>query len=118
MNEPTAREHVSLTDAAAHRIAEFLAADGGVGMRLGVRRTGCSGWAYEVGLADAIGPDDTVFEDHGLQIVVDARALPLVAGTRVDFVQSGLNRHFEFDNPNVTDECGCGESFTVDSASA
>lgn len=118
MIESSVDTGITLTDSAARRISEFLASDGGVGMRLGVRRTGCSGWAYEVGLAESIGPDDTIFEDHGLQIVVDARALPLVAGTRVDFVQNGLNRHFEFENPNVTDECGCGESFTVDSEGA
>jgi len=104
---------ITLTESAADRVAEFLAAEGGVGLRLGVRRTGCSGWAYEVGLADAVGADDTVFEDRGIRILVDADALPLVSGTRVDFIEKGLNRHFEFDNPNVTDECGCGESFTV-----
>lgn len=109
---------ITLTQPAAERVAEFLRAEGGVGLRLGVRRTGCSGWAYEVGLAEAVGPEDTVFEDRGVRIVVDAGALPLVAGTRVDFVQRGLSRHFEFENPNVTDECGCGESFTVDAHGA
>ncbi|NKI34836.1 iron-sulfur cluster assembly accessory protein [Wenzhouxiangella sp. XN79A] len=104
---------ITLTQAAAERVAHFLTDQGGVGLRLGVRRTGCSGWAYEVGLAEAVEDGDTVFEDRGIRIVVDADALPLVAGTRIDFARQGLNRQFEFENPNVTDECGCGESFTV-----
>jgi iron-sulfur cluster assembly protein len=114
MNTP----EITLTEAAADRVSAFLASQGGVGLRLGVRRTGCSGWAYEVGLADAVEADDTVFEDRGIRIVVDADALPLVAGTRIDFAREGLNRQFEFENPNVTDECGCGESFTVSGSSA
>lgn len=109
---------ITLTEAAADRVAHFLADQGGVGLRLGVRRTGCSGWAYDVGLAESVGEDDTVFEDRGIRIVVDADALPLVAGTRIDFARQGLNRQFEFENPNVTDECGCGESFTVSGSSA
>ena len=109
---------ITLTEAAADRVAQFLDDQGGVGLRLGVRRTGCSGWAYDVGLAEAVGEDDTVFEDRGIRIVVDADALPLVAGTRIDFAQQGLNRQFEFENPNVTDECGCGESFTVSGSTA
>lgn len=104
---------IRLSDAAAERVRAFMDHDGGVGLRLGVRKTGCSGWAYEVGLAREIGPDDHVFEDQGVKILVDPDAMPLVAGTAIDFVQEGLNRTFQFDNPNVTDECGCGESFTV-----
>lgn len=109
---------ITLTDAAAERVLRFLSDQGGVGLRLGVRKTGCSGWAYEVGLADAVEAGDTVFEDRGIRIIVDADALPLVAGTCIDFAQQGLNRQFEFENPNVTDECGCGESFTVSASSA
>jgi iron-sulfur cluster assembly protein len=104
---------ITLTDAAAERVAGYLAADGGAGLRLGVRRTGCSGWAYVVELADAVGDTDEVFTDHGIRIVVDRETLPMIAGSRVDFVQQGLNYAFEFDNPNVTDECGCGESFAI-----
>ncbi len=109
---------ITLTEAAADRVAHFLADQGGVGLRVGVRRTGCSGWAYDVGLAESVDEGDTVFEDRGIRIVVDQDALPLVAGTCIDFAQQGLNRQFEFENPNVTDECGCGESFTVSDSSA
>ncbi len=104
---------ISLTPAAAERVREFMARDGGIGLRLSVKRTGCSGWAYDVGLAHETGPDDHVFEDQGIQVIVDDKALTLVAGTCVDFVQQGLVREFRFTNPNVTGECGCGESFTV-----
>lgn len=104
---------ISLTEAAADRVRSFLQREGGEGLRLGVRRTGCSGWAYVVDLAGEVGPDDRVFTDRGIRIVVDGDALPFLAGTEVDFVQEGLNHHFEFRNPNVTDECGCGESFAV-----
>lgn len=109
---------ITLTEAAADRVSTFLASQGGVGLRLGVRRTGCSGWAYDVGLAETVEEGDTVFEDRGIRIVVGADALPLVAGTRIDFAHQGLNRQFEFENPNVTDECGCGESFTVSAPSS
>lgn len=108
-----ANDKISLTESAARRVASFLQSDGGAGLRLGVRRTGCSGWAYVVDLADEVRDSDEVFEDRGIRIVVDRESLPLLAGTRVDFVQQGLNYTFEFDNPNVTDECGCGESFAV-----
>ena len=104
---------ISLTDAAARRVDTFIRHEGGVGLRLGVRRTGCSGWAYVVDLADEIQESDEVFEDRGIRILVDREALPLLAGTQVDFVRHGLNSTFEFSNPNVTDECGCGESFAV-----
>ena len=107
---------ISLTEAAAQRVSGFLERDGGVGLRFGVRRTGCSGWAYVVELADEIRENDAVFEDHGIRIAVDQDALPFVAGTRIDFAREGLNYNFSFDNPNVTDECGCGESFTVSSS--
>ncbi len=104
---------ISLTEAAAERVSSFLERDGGEGLRLGVRRTGCSGWAYVVELADEILDSDAVFEDRGIRIAVDREALPFLAGTRIDFTRQGLNYNFEFENPNVTDECGCGESFTV-----
>ncbi len=105
---------ISLTESAAHRIRTFLAARGsGLGLRLGVRKTGCSGFAYVVNYADEIRPDDVVFEDRGVKVVVDRDSLPLIDGTTVDFVKQGLNEAFRFRNPNVKGECGCGESFSV-----
>lgn len=105
---------ISLTEAAAERIRTFLAARGhGMGLRLGVRKTGCSGFAYVVNYADSQQPDDVVFEDRGVRVFVDAESLKLIDGTQVDFVKQGLNEAFRFRNPNVKGECGCGESFSV-----
>ena len=104
---------ISLTEAAARRVREFMHRDGGVGLRVGVRRTGCSGWAYEVSLAHEVAEGDHVFVDGDVRVVVDPESLPLVDGSRIDFVSEGLNRTFQFQNPNATEECGCGESFTV-----
>ncbi|MDH4126541.1 MAG: iron-sulfur cluster assembly accessory protein [Gammaproteobacteria bacterium] len=105
---------ISLTEAAATRVRKYLQAEGkGVGLRLGVTRTGCSGYSYVVNYADKIGNQDVVFEDRGVKIVVDPAALKLIDGTQVDFVKNGLNEAFSFRNPNVTGECGCGESFNV-----
>lgn len=106
-------DKISLTESAARRVAAYLEREGGAGLRLGVRRTGCSGWAYVVDLAGEPRDSDAIFEDHGIRIMVDRESLPLLAGTRVDYVQQGLNHTFQFQNPNVTDECGCGESFAV-----
>jgi iron-sulfur cluster assembly protein len=105
---------ISLTESAAQRVRTFLASRGrGLGLRLGVRRTGCSGFAYVVNYADDVRPDDVVFEDHGVKVFVDPESLQLVNGTEVDFVKEGLNEAFRFRNPNVKGECGCGESFSV-----
>jgi iron-sulfur cluster assembly protein len=105
---------ISLTESAATRVKAFLAARGhGVGLRLGVRKTGCSGFAYVINYADRADPDDTVFEDRGVQVFVDRSSLDLIDGTVVDFVKEGLNEAFRFRNPNVKGECGCGESFSV-----
>jgi iron-sulfur cluster assembly protein len=105
---------ISLTSSAADRVKSFLAARGhGVGLRLGVRKTGCSGFAYVVNYADAAKPDDVVFEDHGVKVFVDPSSLSLIDGTIVDFVKQGLNEAFRFRNPNIKGECGCGESFSV-----
>ena len=105
---------ISLTESAAARIRNFLAARGqGIGLRLGVRKTGCSGFAYVVNYAEEIRPGDVVFEDRGVKVYVDPESLPLIDGTTVDFVKQGLNEAFRFRNPNVTGECGCGESFSV-----
>ena len=105
---------VTLSPAAADRVRSFLAARGhGVGLRLGIKRTGCSGYAYVVNYAEDVGPGDTVFEDQGVKVVVDAGSLELVDGTEVDFVKHGLNEAFKFRNPQARAECGCGESFSV-----
>jgi iron-sulfur cluster assembly protein len=105
---------ISLTPAAADRVRHFLAERGrGVGLRLGVRKTGCSGFAYVVNYADAILPGDQVFDSRGVSVLVDADSLQLIDGTEVDFVRQGLNEAFRFRNPNVRGECGCGESFSV-----
>jgi iron-sulfur cluster assembly protein len=105
---------VSLTPAAADRVQSFLARRGsGVGLRLGVKKTGCSGFAYVVNYADAVGSGDTVFEDRGVKVIVDRESLRYVDGTEIDFVRQGVNEAFRFRNPNVRGECGCGESFNV-----
>jgi len=105
---------VSLTQPAADRVRTYLDARGnGVGLRVGVKKTGCSGYAYVVNYADHIADSDVVFEDYGVKIVVDKESLELIDGTEVDFVKQGLNEAFRFRNPNVTGECGCGESFSV-----
>lgn len=105
---------ISLTPAAADRVRSFLASRGrGEGLKLGIRKTGCSGFAYVINYADEVSPADHVFEDQGVRVFVDPEALPLIDGTVVDFVKQGLNEAFRFQNPNVRGECGCGESFSV-----
>jgi iron-sulfur cluster assembly protein len=105
---------VTLTQSAAERVRGFLETRGcGVGLRLGVKKTGCSGFAYVVNYADDIGSGDVVFEDQGIKVIVDAESLRYVDGTEIDFVRHGLNEAFRFRNPNVRGECGCGESFSV-----
>jgi iron-sulfur cluster assembly protein len=105
---------IQLTPAAAERVRNFIAARGqGLGLRLGVRKTGCSGFAYVINYADNQEPGDIVFEDSGLKVFVDPASLPMIDGTTVDFVKQGLNEAFRFRNPNVKGECGCGESFNI-----
>ena len=105
---------VSLTPSAADRVRTFLASRGrGVGLRLGVKKTGCSGFAYVVNYADEIAVGDAVFETAGVKVIVDNESLLYVDGTEIDFVREGLNEAFRFRNPNVKGECGCGESFNV-----
>ncbi len=105
---------IQLTDVAANRVLEFLEGRGkGIGLRLGVKTTGCSGMAYVIEFVDDIQDDDSVFESNGVKIVVDAKSLLFIDGTEVDFAKEGLNEGFQFKNPNAKDECGCGESFTV-----
>ncbi|HEX5420842.1 MAG TPA: iron-sulfur cluster assembly protein IscA [Gammaproteobacteria bacterium] len=105
---------VLLTKNAEERIKSYLTKRGrGVGLRIGVKRTGCSGYAYQIDYADTVAPDDVVFETGGVKVIVDNKSLELIDGTEVDFVKEGLNEAFKFRNPNVKGECGCGESFSV-----
>ncbi len=105
---------ITLTPAAADRVRYFISERGhGIGLRLGVRKTGCSGFAYVVNYADDQLPGDRVFDSQGVKVLVDLDSLALIDGTEVDFVRHGLNEAFRFRNPNVRGECGCGESFSV-----
>ncbi len=105
---------VSLTESAAHRVRDFLKQRGrGLGLRVGIKKTGCSGYAYVIDYADSVTVDDAVFEAQGVRVIVDQDSLKLIDGTEVDFVKQGLNEAFKFRNPNVKGECGCGESFSV-----
>jgi iron-sulfur cluster assembly protein len=105
---------ITLTESAATRVRTFLENRGkGVGLRLGVRTTGCSGMAYVLEFVDDLNEEDQIFEDHGVKVVVDPKSLVYLDGTQLDYVKQGLNEGFEFNNPNVTGECGCGESFNV-----
>ena len=105
---------VTMTQSAATHVQNFLTKRGkGVGLRLGVKTTGCSGMAYKLEYADTIEAEDQVFEAFGVKLIVDPKSLPYIDGTELDFTREGLNEGFKFNNPNVKDECGCGESFTV-----
>ena len=105
---------VTLTESAATPVARFIEKRGkGVGLRLGVKTTGCSGMAYKLEFADDANPDDMQFESHGVRVFIDPKSLPYIDGTELDFVREGLNEGFRFNNPNVKSECGCGESFNV-----
>jgi iron-sulfur cluster assembly protein len=105
---------ISLTPSAVERVRSYMANRGkGIGLRLGIKQTGCSGYAYVVSYADEIGAADVVFDEAGVKVVVDREALKFVDGTEIDFVRTGLNEAFKFRNPNVKGECGCGESFNV-----
>jgi len=105
---------ITLTERAAQHVQTFLARRGkGIGLRVGVRTSGCSGMAYKLEYADVMNPDDHAFESHGVKVVVDPKSLPYLEGTELDFAREGLNEGFKFRNPNVKDECGCGESFNV-----
>lgn len=105
---------VTLTEKAAKHVSNFISKRGkGVGLRLGVRTTGCSGMAYKVEYADEVNPGDALFESYGVKVIVDPKSLPFLEGTELDFTRDGLNESFKFRNPNVKDQCGCGESFNV-----
>ena len=105
---------VTLSERAANHVASYLAKRGkGIGLRLGVRTSGCSGVAYKLEFADTTEPDDVTFESHGVNVLIDAKSLPYLDGTQLDYTREGLSEGFKFNNPNVKDACGCGESFTV-----
>jgi iron-sulfur cluster assembly protein len=105
---------ITVTETAADRIRNFLAQRGkGVGLRLGVKTTGCSGMAYVMEYVDEIEEGDVVFEDQGVKVVINPKSLVYLDGTELDYAREGLNEGFKFNNPNVKDMCGCGESFNV-----
>ncbi|KII80346.1 iron-sulfur cluster assembly protein IscA [Vibrio renipiscarius] len=105
---------ITLTDAAVSRISAFLENRGkGVGLRLGVKTTGCSGMAYVLEFVDELNEEDEVFEHKGVKVIIDQKSLAYLDGTELDYVKQGLNEGFEFNNPNAKSECGCGESFNV-----
>jgi len=105
---------VTLTEKAAKHVANYLAKRGkGLGLRLGVRTSGCSGMAYKLEFVDEAGEEDTIFESNGIKVVIDPKSLPYLDGMELDYAREGLNEGFKFNNPNVKDQCGCGESFTV-----
>lgn len=105
---------ITLTQAAADRMSSFLANRGkGIGVRLGVKTSGCSGMAYVMEFVDEVNEDDHVFEEMGVKVIIDEKSLVYLDGTEVDYGKEGLNEGFQFNNPNAKNECGCGESFTV-----
>ena len=106
---------ITLTEPAAERVRKFLDSRGkGIGVRLGVRTSGCSGMAYVLEFVDELDEDnDQVFEDHGVKVIIDKKSLLYLDGTELDYAKEGLNEGFKFNNPNVKGACGCGESFTV-----
>jgi iron-sulfur cluster assembly protein len=105
---------ITLTDSAAKHVQNYLTKRGkGIGLRFGVRTTGCSGMAYKLEFVDAVGEEDQTFESHGVKVFVDPKSLVYIDGTELDFVKEGLNEGFKFNNPQEKDKCGCGESFNV-----
>ncbi|AYH44671.1 iron-sulfur cluster assembly protein IscA [Aromatoleum toluolicum] len=105
---------VTVSTSAAKHVSNFIAKRGkGLGIRLGVRTSGCSGMAYRLEFVDETHDDDVVFESNGVKVIVDQKSLAYLDGTELDFVREGLNEGFKFNNPNVKDSCGCGESFNV-----
>jgi len=105
---------ITLTTAAAERVRAFIDKRGdGVGLRLAVKTTGCSGMAYVMEFADQVEDDDVIFEDQGVKVLINPKSLVYLDGTELDYAKEGLNEGFKFNNPNVKDMCGCGESFNV-----
>ena len=105
---------ITMTQTAADRVQAFMDSRGkGIGLRLGVKTTGCSGMAYVLEFVDELNEEDSVFEHKGVKVIIDAKSLVYLDGTELDYVKEGLNEGFEFNNPNAKSECGCGESFNV-----
>lgn len=105
---------VELSESAAKHVSNFITKRGkGVGVRVGVKTSGCSGMAYKLEFADAANDEDIVFDSHGVKVLVDPKSLPYLEGMVLDYTKEGLNEGFKFNNPNVKDQCGCGESFNV-----
>ena len=105
---------VSITVAAAKRIKHLLASRGqGLGLRIAVKESGCSGYMYDIGYADELTDNDRLFESHDAKVIIDTQSLTFLDGTEIDYGQEGLNETFKFNNPNTTAQCGCGESFVV-----
>lgn len=105
---------VTLTEAAAKHVAAYLAKRGkGIGLRLGVKTSGCSGMAYKLEFADAVNDDDQMWESHGVKVIVDVKSLPYIDGTELDYVKEGLQEGFKYNNPQEKETCGCGKSFHV-----
>jgi len=108
------KDNITLTKAAAERVLGYLTQEkDSLGLRFGVKKTGCNGYAYVINITDEIAANDTVFEDRGIKIIVDNSSLEYLQGTEIDFVKQGLNEAFQFRNPKVKGECGCGESFSI-----
>jgi iron-sulfur cluster assembly protein len=106
---------ITITETAARRVADQLAKNAAVALRFGAKESGCSGYSYVMDFAHEISPEDRVFEQYDVKIVVDSKSLSILDGTQIDYVSEGLNQTFKFSNPKATDECGCGESFALDS---
>ena len=105
---------ILMTEAAARHVSRYLSRRGkGMGVRRGVRTSGCSGLAYKLEYVDEAAPEDVVFENHGVKVLIDPKSLAYIDGTELDFVREGLNEGFRFSNPNERDRCGCGESFRI-----
>jgi iron-sulfur cluster assembly protein len=105
---------ITLTEKAAAHVSDFLSKRGkGAGLRVGVRSSGCSGMSYKLDFVDTVNAEDLTFQSHGVTLIVDPKSFPFIDGTEVDFAKEGLNEAFKFNNPNVKDACGCGESFNV-----
>ena len=105
---------ITLTENAARHVLNFITKRGkGVGLRIGVRTSGCSGMAYKLEFADEVASDDVQFSSHGVTLLVDPKSLPYIDGMELDYTREGLNEGFRFNNPNVKNQCGCGESFGV-----
>lgn len=105
---------ITLSESAAKHVANFIAKRGkGVGVRIGVKTAGCSGMSYKLEFADETAPEDIIFESHGIKVLVDPKSLQYVDGTELDYTREGLNEGFKFSNPNIKDQCGCGESFNI-----